>query len=90
MAQIIKSKFRLKLKNVGKTTGPFRYDLNQMPYDYTVEVTNRFKGLDLVDGVLEELWMEAHNIVQEVETKTIPKKGNARRQSGCLRRPYKL
>ena len=52
------AKFRLKLKKVGKTTGPFRYDLNQMPYDYTVEVTNRFKGLDLIDRVLEELWME--------------------------------
>ena len=56
------AKFRLKLKKVGKTSRPFRYDLNQIPYDYTLEVTNRFKGLDLVDGVPEELWMEVCNI----------------------------
>ena len=67
-------KFRLKLKKVGKTTRQFRYELNQIPYDYTVEVTNRFKGLNLVDRVPEELWMEIHNIVQEAVTKTIPKK----------------
>ena len=58
------------MKKVGKTTRPFRYDLNQIPYDYTVEVTNRFKGLDLVGRVPEELWTEVHDIVQE----TIPKK----------------
>ena len=57
------AKFRLKLKKVGETTRPFRYDLNQIPYDYTVEVTNRFKGLDLIDRVPEELWTEVHNIV---------------------------
>ena len=68
------AKFRLKLKKVGKTTRPFRYDLNQMPYDYTVEVTNRFKGLDLIDRVPEELWVEVCNIVQEAVIKTIPKK----------------
>ena len=62
------------MKKVGKTTRPFRYDLNQIPYDYTVEVTNRFKGLDLVDRVPEEIQMEVHNIVQEAVTKTIPKK----------------
>ena len=56
-------KFRLKLKKVGKTMKPFRYDLNQIPYDFTVEVTNRFKGLDLIDRVPEELWMEFHDIV---------------------------
>ena len=67
------AKFRLKLKKVGKTTRPFRYDLNQIPYDYTVEVTNRFKGLDLIDRVPEELWMEVHDIVQETGIKTIPK-----------------
>ena len=67
-------KFRLKLKKVGKITRPFRYDLNQIPYDYTVEVRNRFKGLDLIDRVPEELWMEVHDIVQEAVTKTIPKK----------------
>ena len=68
------AKFRLKLKKVEKTTGPFRYDLNQIPYDYTVEVRNRFKGLDLIDGVPDELWMEVHDIVQETGIKTIPKK----------------
>ena len=62
------------MKKVGKTTRPFRYDLNQIPCDYTVEVTNRFRGLDLVDRVAEELWTEVCNIVQEVMTKTIPKK----------------
>ena len=68
------AKFRLKLKKVGKTTRPFRYDLNQIPYDYTVEVTNRFKGLDLIDRMPEELWTEIHEIVQEEVIKTIPKK----------------
>ena len=68
------SKFRLKLKKVGKTTRPLRYDLNQIPYDYTVEVTNRFKGLDLRDRVPDELWTEVCDIVQEAGVKTIPKK----------------
>ena len=68
------AKFRFKLKKVGKTTRPFRYDLNQIPYDYIVEVTNRFKGLDLIDRVTEELWMEFCDIVQEAVIKTIPKK----------------
>ena len=67
-------KFRLKLKKVGETTRPFRYDLNQIPHNYTVEVTNRFKGLYLIDRVPEELWMEVHDTVQEVVIKTIPKK----------------
>ena len=62
------------------------YDLDQIPYDYTVEVTNKFKGLNLVDRVPEELWTEVQNIVQEVVTKSIPKKRNSRRQSGGLRR----
>ena len=62
------------MKKVGKTTIPFRYDLNQIPYDYTVETTNRFKVLDLTDRVPEELWMEVSDIVQEVVIKTIPKK----------------
>ena len=62
------------MKKVGKTTRPFRYDLNQIPYNYTVEVINRFKGLDLIDRVPEELWMELHNIVHQVVIKTIPKK----------------
>ena len=68
------AKFRLKLKKVGKTTRPFRQDLNQIPYDYTVEVTNRFKGLDLIGRVPEELWMEVRDIVQEAVIKVIPKK----------------
>ena len=67
-------KFRLKLKKVGKTTRPFRYDLNQIPYDYTVEVTNRFKGLDLIGRVPKELWMEVHDTVQETVIRIIPKK----------------
>ena len=62
------------MKKVGKTTRPFRYDLSQISYDYTVEVTNRFKGLDLIDRAAEELRMEAHDIVQEARIKTIPKK----------------
>ena len=65
-------KFRLKLKKVGKTTRPFRYDLNQIPYDYIVGVRNRFKGLDLIDRVPDELWNEVHDIVQETGIKTIP------------------
>ena len=68
----LNAKFRLKLKNVGKTTRPFRYDLNQIPYDYTVEVRNRLKGLDLRDRVPDELWTEVHDIVQETGIKTIP------------------
>ena len=68
------AKFRLKLKKVGKTTRPFRDDLNQIPYDYTVEVRNRFKGLDLTDRVPEELWTEVCDIVQETGSKTISKK----------------
>ena len=60
------------MKKVGKTTRPFRYDLNQIPYDYTVEVRNRFKGLDLRDRVHDELWNEVHDIVQETAIKTIP------------------
>ena len=67
-------KFRLKLKKVRKTIGPFRYDLNQIPYDYTVEDRNRFKGLDLIDIVPVELWMEVCDIVQKAVIKTIPKK----------------
>ena len=65
---------RLKLKKVAKITRPFRYDLNQIPYNYTVEVTNRFKGLDLIDREPEELWMEVLDTVQEAVIKTIPKK----------------
>ena len=72
--EILIAKFTLKLKKVGKTTRPFRYDLNQILYNYTVEVTNRFKGLDLIDRVPEELWMEFCDILQETGIKIIPKK----------------
>ena len=70
--ELLIAKFRLKLKKVGKATIPFRYDLNQIPYDYTVEVRNRFKGLDLRDKVPDELWNEVRDIVQETGIKTIP------------------
>ena len=73
-------KFRLILKKVGKTTRPFRYDLNQIPYNYTVEVTDRFKGLDLIDRVSEELFMEVHDIVQEEMIKTIPKEKKCKKE----------
>ena len=72
--ELLIAKFRLKLKKVGKTTRPFRYDLNQIPYDYTVEVRNRFKGLDLIDRVPDELWNEVRDIVQETGIKTMEKK----------------
>ena len=77
------------MKKIGKTTRPFRYDLNQIPYNYTVEVTNRFKGLDLINRVPEELWTEVRDIVQEAVIKTILKEKKLKRQNGCLRRPYK-
>ena len=70
--EVLIAKFSLKLKKVGKITRPFRYDLNQIPYDYTVEVRNRFKGLDLIDRVPEDLWTEVRDIVQETGIKTIP------------------
>ena len=70
--ELLIAKFRLKLKKGGKTTRPFRYDLHQIPYDYTVEVRNRFKGLDLIDRVHDELWTEVCDIVQETGIKTIP------------------
>ena len=70
--ELLIAKFRLKLKKVGKTTKPFRFDLNQIPYDYTLEVKNRFKVLDLIDREPDELWMEVRDIVQETGIKTIP------------------
>ena len=72
--ELLIAKFKLKLQKVGKTTRPFRYDLNQIPYNYTVEVTNRFKGFNLIDRMPEELWTEVHDIVQETGIKNIPKK----------------
>ena len=83
------AKLRFKLKKVGKTTTPFRDDVNPIPYDYTVEVRNRFNGLQLTDRVPDELWMEFHDIVQETGIQTIPWKRNAKKQNGCLGRPYK-
>ena len=77
------------MKKVGKTTRPLRYDQNQIPNNYTVEVRKRFKGLDLIDRVPDKLWMEVCDIVQETGSKSIPKKRNEKKQNGCLRRPYK-
>ena len=77
--ELLITKFRLKLKKVGKTTRPFRYDLNQIPYDYTVEVRNRFKGLDLIDRVPDERWTEVRVIVQKAGIKTIPLKKNVKK-----------
>ena len=77
--ELLIAKFRFKLKKLGKTTRPFRYDLNQIPYDYTVEVRNRFKGTDLMP---DELWMEVHDIVQETGIRTIPKKKKCKEANG--------
>ena len=77
------------MKKVGKTTRPFRYDLNQIPSKYTVEVTNRFKGLDLIDRVPEELWMEFHDIAQEAVIKTIPKKKECKKAKWLSKEAYK-
>ena len=87
--ELLIAEFRLKLKKVGKTTRPFSYDLNKIPYDYTVEVTNRLKELDVLDRMHDELWMEVHDTEQETETKTIPKKKKCKEVKGCLKRPYK-
>ena len=78
------------MKKIGKTTRPFRYDLNQTLYDYTVEMRNRFKGLDMIDRVPDELWTEVRDIVQENRDQDHPQwKRNAKKQHGCLGRPYK-
>ena len=77
------------MTKVGKTTRPFRYDLNQIPCDYTVEVTSRVTGFDLIDRVPEELWMEVYDTAQEAGVKSIPKKKKCKKQDGCLGRPYK-
>ena len=87
--QLLIAKFRLKLKKVGKTTRPFRYDLNQIPYDYTVEVRNRFKGLDLIHRVPDELWMGFMTLYRRQGSRPSPWKRNAKKQNGCLGRPYK-
>ena len=75
------------MKKVGKAIRPFRYDLNQIPYDYTVEVKNRFKGLDLISRAPDEQWTKVCDIVQETGIKTIPMERNAKKQNGCLGRP---
>ena len=77
--ELLIAKSRLKLKKVGKPTRPSRYDVNQIPYDYTVEVRNRFKGLDLIDRVPDELWTEVRDIVQKTGIKTIPKENKCKR-----------
>ena len=85
--EILFAKFGLKLKKIWETSRPFRYILNQIPYEYTVKVKNRFNGLDLIDRVPEDLWMEVHDVVQKALIKIILKKKKWKRQIGCLRRP---
>ena len=82
------AKFRLKLKEVGKTTRPFRYDLNQIPYDYAVEVRNRFKGLDLIECLIN-YGQRLVTLYRKQESRPSPRKRNAKRQNSCLKRPYK-
>ena len=84
--ELLIAKFRLKLKKVEKTTRPFRYDLNQIPYDYPVEVRNRFKGLDLIEYLMN-YGMRFMTLYRRQESRPSPKKRNAKRQNGCLRRP---
>ena len=80
--ELLLAKFRLKLKRVGKTTRPFRYDLNQITYDYTVEVRNRFKGLDMIDRVPDELWTEVWTLYRRQGSRLSPRKRNAKKQNG--------
>ena len=86
--ELLIAKFRLKLKKVGKTTRPFRYDLNQIPYDYTVEMRNRNKGLDLIECLMN-YGQTFVTLYRRQGSRLSPKKRNAKRQNGCLRRPYK-
>ena len=86
--ELLIAKFRLKLKKVGKTTRPFRYDLNQTPYDYTVEVRNRFKGLDLIECLMNYGWRLV-TLYRRQGSRSSPRKRNAKRQNSCLRRTYK-
>ena len=87
--KLLIAKFKLKLKKVGKTTRPFRYDLNQVLYDYTVEENNRFKGLDLIDRVPDELWPEVRDTVQETGIKTIPMEKKCNKAKWLSGSPYK-
>ena len=86
--ELLIAKFRLKLKRVGKTTRPFRYDLNQIPYDYTMEVTNRFKGLDLIEFLKNYGWRFV-TLYRRQQSRPSPRKRNAEKQNGCLKKPYK-
>ena len=86
--ELLIAKFRLKLKKVGKTTGPFRYGLYQIPYDYTVEVRNRFKGLDLIECLMN-YGRRFMTLYRRQGSRPSPRKRNAKKQNGCLRRPYK-
>ena len=86
--ELLIAKYRLKSKKVEKTTRPFRYDLNQIPYDYTVEVRNRFKGLDLIECLMNYGW-RFMTLYRRHESRPPPRKRNAKKQNGCLRRPYK-
>ena len=88
--ELLIAKFRLKLKKVGKTSRPFKYDLNQITYDDTVEMTTGFKGLDLIDRVPEELWMEVLNTVQEAVTKTIPKQKKCKKVKWLSEEPLQI
>ena len=87
--ELLIAKFKPKLTKVGKTTRSFRYDLNQIPYYYTVKMRNRVKGLDLIDRVPKKLWTEFHNIVQEVVIKTIPKKKKCKKAKWLSEEAYK-
>ena len=86
--ELLIRKFRLKSKKVGKTNRPFKYDLNQIPYDYTVEVRNRLKGLDLIECLINYEWRFVI-LYRRQESRPSPRKRNAKKQNGCLRRPYK-
>ena len=88
--ELLNAKFRLKLKKVGKTTRPFRYDHNQIPYDYTLEVRNRFKGLDLIDSVPDELWTEVRDIVQKTGIKAIPMKKKCKKAKWLSEEPLEI
>ena len=86
--ELLIAKFRLKLKKAGKTTRPLRHDLNQIPYDYTVKVRNRSKGLDLIECLMNYGW-RFMTLYRRQESRPFPRKRNAKKQNGCLRRPYK-
>ena len=86
--ELLIAKFRPKLKKAGKTTRPFRYDLNQIPYDYTVDVRNRFKGLDLIECLMSYEWRYV-TLYRKQESRPSPRKRNEKKKNGCLRRPYK-